>query len=273
MTDKSIILVTGASRGIGRAAAVKLALEGAHVVALARSKLALEELGEEILAAGGEATLVPLDLTDAEGIKRLGIALTERFGHLDGWLANAAILGTIGPLETVGPRSFEQTIEINLTANWRLMCALSPLLQAAEHPRAVFVSSSVARAPQAFWGPYQASKAGLEALAIGWADETEALGVKVNLFDPGGTRTGMRAEAKPGEDPMTLPTPESVAEKILPLLSPQETRTGQLFRARAQSQTIKLSALEETAAPDPTSTETPAETENEADTAASSYRN
>lgn len=252
MTDKPIILVTGASRGIGRAAAVKLASEGAHVIALARSKLALEELGEEILGAGGEATLVPLDLTDADGIKRLGGALQERFGRLDGWLANAAILGTLGPLETVGPRSFEQTIEINLTANWRLISALSQLLRASENPRVVFVTSSVARAPQAFWGPYQAAKAGLEALALGWADETEALGVKVNLFDPGGTRTGMRAEAKPGEDPLTLPTPAEVAAKLVPLLSPTETRTGQLFRACGDDQIIETDAAPGEPAPEPT---------------------
>lgn len=234
MTDKPIILVTGASRGIGRAASVQLANAGAHVVALARSKLALEELGETILSSGGEATLVPLDLTDADGIERLGAALLDRFGRLDGWLANAAILGTLGPLATVGPRSFENTIDINLTANWRLIRALTPALQATETPRIVFVTSSVARTPRAFWGPYQAAKAGLEALALGWADETEALGFRVNLFDPGGTRTGMRAEAMPGEDPLTLPTAESVAEKLVPLLSLQETRTGILVRARDQ---------------------------------------
>lgn len=232
MTDKRIILVTGASRGIGRAAAVRLAAEGAHVVALARSKLALEELGEEILQAGDEATLVPLDLTDADGIDRLGSALMERFGRLDGWLANAAVLGTLGPLGNIGKRSFEQTLDINLTANWRLICALTPALEASDTPRAVFMTSSVARQPRAFWGPYQAAKAGLEALALGWADETEALGLKVNLFDPGGTRTGMRAEAMPGEDPETLPSPEQVAQKLTALLAPEEMRTGVLVRAR-----------------------------------------
>ena len=235
MTDKRIILVTGASRGIGRAAAVQLANQGAHVIALARSKLALEELGEEILATGGEATLVPLDLTDGEGIDRLGAALLERFGRLDAWLANAGVLGTIGPLATVGPRSFEKTLDINLTANWRLISALTPLLQASQAPRVAFLTSSVARKPRAFWGPYQAAKAGLEALALGWADETEALGFKVNLFDPGGTRTGMRAEAMPGEDPLTLPTAQSVAEKLVPLLAPEEVRTGILVRAREEN--------------------------------------
>lgn len=232
MTDKRIILVTGASRGIGRAAALQLSTSETHIIALARSKGALETLGDEILAAGNEATLVPLDLTDANGISRLGNALMDKFGRLDGWLANAGILGTIGPLATVGPRSFEQTIEINLTANWRMISAFTPLMQASDSPRAVFVTSSVARAPRAFWGPYQAAKAGLEALALGWADETEALGIKVNLFDPGGTRTGMRAEAMPGEDPQTLPSAESVAAKLVPLLSEDETRTATLVRAR-----------------------------------------
>lgn len=232
MTDKRIILVTGASRGIGRAAALQLSTPETHIIGLARSKGALEKLGDDILGAGNEATLVPLDLTDAEGISRLGNALIDKFGRLDGWLANAGILGTIGPLATVGPRSFEQTIETNLTANWRLISALTPLMQASDSARAVFVTSSVARQPRAFWGPYQAAKAGLEALALGWADETEALGIKINLFDPGGTRTGMRAEAMPGEDPETLPSAESVAAKLVPLLSEQETRTATLVRAR-----------------------------------------
>lgn len=232
MTEKRIVLVTGASRGIGRAAAIQLAANGAHVVALARSKVALEELGEIILSNGGEATLVPLDLQDGDGIDRLGAALLNKFGRLDGWLANAAILGTIGPLSTVGPRSFENTIDINLTANWRLIRALTPALQVSEAPRIAFVTSSVARKPQAFWGPYQAAKAGLEALTLGWADETEAMGFKINIFDPGGTRTAMRAEAKPGEDPLTLPTPAEVAAKLVPLLDVSEERTGVLVRAR-----------------------------------------
>ncbi|MEL7482140.1 MAG: SDR family NAD(P)-dependent oxidoreductase [Pseudomonadota bacterium] len=227
-----VTLVTGASRGIGRAASLHLAAAGHHVIAVARSKLALEKLGEEIAALGAQATLVPLDLKDGDSIKRLGAALDTKFGRLDGLLANAGILGTLGPLETVGPRSFAETIEINLNANWRLIAELGPLLKKSPAPRAVFITSSVASKPRAFWGPYQASKAGLEALVRGWADETEALGLKANLFDPGGTRTGMRAEAMPGEDPETLPTPEQVAAKLIPLLLPEETRTGALIRAR-----------------------------------------
>ncbi len=232
MTDKRIILVTGASQGIGRAAAEQLALGGAHVIAVARSKLALEALGETIAASGGEATLVPLDLADEDGVAKLGHAVLAQFGRLDALLANAGVLGTLGPLATIGPRSFAETLDINLTANWRLIKALTVPMQAGRDPRAVFVTSSVARAPRAFWGPYQAAKAGMEALALGWADETEAIGFKVNLFDPGGTRTKMRANAMPGEDPDTLPSPEAVATHILPLLSADERRTKQLIRAR-----------------------------------------
>jgi len=201
-------------------------------VAIGRSKLALEKLGEDISIDGGEATLVPLDMSDSEGIVRLSQGISEKFERLDALLANAAVLGTMGPLQTVGPRSFAETIDVNLTANWRLISTFQSILVKGHDPRAVFVTSSVARKPRAFWGPYQASKAGLEALALGWADEVEAMGVKVNLFDPGGTRTGMRAEAMPGEDPMTLPSAESVAAKLIPMLMPTETRTKTLVKAR-----------------------------------------
>ncbi len=232
MTSRRIILVTGASQGIGRAAAMQLASAQTHIIAVARSKLALEGLGDTIVELGGEATLVPLDLADEAGTKALGHAVMEKFGRLDALLANAGILGTLGPLATIGPRSFAETIDINLTANWRLIQALTIPMQEGHDPRAVFVTSSVARAPRAFWGPYQASKAGLEALALGWADETEASGFKVNLFDPGGTRTKMRANAMPGENPDTLPTPEQVAEHLVPLLMAEETRNKQLIRAK-----------------------------------------
>lgn len=230
--DKRITLVTGASRGIGQAAAIELARKGHHVVAIARSKLALEKTDDAIREAGGSATLIPMDLKDKTAFETVGQALATRFGRLDGLLGNAGILGTLGPLEAIGPRSFEETIEVNLTANWRLIRAMSPLLQRSDNPRAVFVTSGVVPRPRAFWGAYQASKAGLEALIAAWADETEAMKLKVNLFDPGATRTGMRAEAMPSEDPMTLPTPEEVARKLAPLLDESETRTGQRISFR-----------------------------------------
>ncbi|MEO0981672.1 MAG: SDR family NAD(P)-dependent oxidoreductase [Pseudomonadota bacterium] len=227
MTDKRLILVTGASRGIGRAAALALAKAGDHVIAVARSKKALESLDDEIHAVGGEATLVPMDLKDFDGLDRLAVALDQRFGRLDGLLGNAGVLGTIGPLQTVTPASFEETIAINLTANWRLIRAMDLLLRRSEAPRAVFVTSGVVPRPRAFWGPYQASKAGLESLVAAWADEAESSPLKINLFDPGGTRTGMRAEAMPGEDPMTLPSADEVAAKLIPLLSADEQRHGE----------------------------------------------
>lgn len=221
-----LTLVTGASRGIGRAAALELARQGHLVIAVARSKAALEKLDDEIRALGSEALLVPMDLKDTKGIETLGKVLAERFGRLDGFVANAGLLGTIGPLETCGPRSLEETIHVNLTANAHLVRALGPLLHRAEAPRAVFITSGVVPRPRAFWGPYQASKAGLEALVKAWADETEKMALRVNLFDPGAVRTGMRAEAMPGEDPMTLPTPEAVAKELVKLVTQDETRTG-----------------------------------------------
>ena len=233
MTDQPrLVLVTGASRGIGRAAALHLARQGDIVIAVARSKAALEKLDDEIRALGSEAVLVPMDLKDAKGIETLGKVIGDKFGRLDGLVANAGVLGTLGPLESCGPRSFEETIEVNLTANWRLIRALAPWLHQSASPRAVFVTSSVATNPQAFWGAYQASKAGLEAMVIGWADETEKMALRANIFDPGGTRTEMRAAAKPGEDPMTLPTADEVAAELVKLVSTDETRTGARIRYR-----------------------------------------
>ena len=229
---KRLVLVTGASRGIGRAAALHLARSGALVIAAARSKAALTKLDDEIRALGSESVLVPLDLKDTKGIETLGAVVLDRFGRLDGLIANAAVLGTLGPLEAQGPRSFDETIATNLTANFHLIRALAPALRQSAAARAVFVTSSVASRPAAFWGAYQASKAGLEAMIKGWADEQESIGLKVNLFDPGGTRTGMRAEARPGEDPMTLPTSDAVAAELVKLVHPSETRTGQTIRYR-----------------------------------------
>lgn len=224
--DKRITLVTGASQGIGRAACLALAKAGHHVIGLARSKQALEDLDDEIRAAGGSMTLIPFDLKDAGAFEPLGHAIAEKFGRLDGLLGNAGLLGTIGPLQAGGERQFNETIDVNLSANWRLIRVMDPLLRRSETARAVFVTSGVVPRPRAFWGPYQASKAGLEALIYAWADENEQMPLNVNLFDPGATRTQMRADAVPGEDPMTLPTPDAVAAHIVPLLEASETRNN-----------------------------------------------
>ena len=224
MTETRLTLITGASRGIGRAVALTLAGNGDQVILVARSRKALETLDDEIRSKGGKAVLVPMDLTDKDGIDKLGGILYERFGRLDGLVANAAVLGTLGPLQTVKPRSFEETIEVNLTANWRLIRSLDPLLRKSSAPRAVFVTSGVVPRPRAFWGPYQASKAGLEGLVKAWADENENTELNINMFDPGAVRTGMRAEAMPGEDPMTLPPPEEIAVQLAALVAEGETR-------------------------------------------------
>lgn len=223
--DKRITLVTGASQGIGRAACLALAAAGHHVIGLARSKKALESLDDEIRAAGGSMTLIPFDLKDAAAFEPLGQAIAEKFGRLDGLLGNAGLLGHIGPLQAGGERQFDETIDVNLSANWRLIRVMDPLLRRSSAPRAVFVTSGVVPRPRAFWGPYQASKAGLEALIYAWADENEQTSLRINLFDPGATRTQMRADAMPGEDPMTLPSAEAVAQHIVPMLEESETRT------------------------------------------------
>nr|WP_070958958.1 SDR family NAD(P)-dependent oxidoreductase [Hyphomonas sp. Mor2] len=230
--DKRITLVTGASQGIGRAAALALAEAGHHVIGLARSKNALESLDDEIRASGGSMTLIPFDLKDAAAFEPLGHAIAEKFGRLDGVLANAGLLGTIGPLQAGGERQFNEVIDVNLNANWRLIRVTDPLLRRSESPRAVFVTSGVVPRPRAFWGPYQASKAGLEALVYAWADENEQTSLRVNLFDPGATRTQMRADAMPGEDPMTLPSTQDVAQHIVPLLEESEARTNARINVR-----------------------------------------
>ena len=224
--DKRITLVTGASQGIGRAAALALAKAGHHVIGLARSKKALESLDDEIRSLGGSMSLIPLDLKDAAAFEPLGAALAEKFGRVDGLLANAGLLGHIGPLQAGGERRFNDVIDVNLSSNWRLIRVIDPLLRRSEAPRAVFVTSGVVPRPRAFWGPYQASKAGLEALVYAWADENEKTALRGNLFDPGATRTQMRADAMPGEDPMTLPAPDEVAAHIVPMLEASETRNN-----------------------------------------------
>lgn len=227
-----IAVVTGASRGIGYHIARQLGAAGAHVIAVARTVGGLEELDDEIKAAGGEATLVPLDITDMAGIDRLGAAIHERWGVLDILVANAAILGTISPVGHVEAKVFERVMAINVTATWRLIRSTEPLLKLSDAGRAVLLTSSVAHSCKPFWGPYAASKAAVEALARTWAAETASTPLRINSVNPGGTRTAMRAQAMPGEDPETLPRPADVAAKILPLLSTEMTETGKLFDVR-----------------------------------------
>jgi NAD(P)-dependent dehydrogenase (short-subunit alcohol dehydrogenase family) len=224
-----IALVTGASRGIGQATALGLARAGAHVVALARTVGALEELDDAIRAAGSTATLVPLDLKDTPGVLRLAAALNERYQRLDVLIGNAGILGPLSPLGHVEPKAWDDVLAINVTANWHLIRALDPLLRAAPAGRVVFVTSGIATHPRAYWGPYTISKAALEALARTYAAETVSTRVRVNLFSPGPTRTRMRAAAMPGEDPMTLKTPELVAEQVVALCLPGFAETGRLY--------------------------------------------
>jgi NAD(P)-dependent dehydrogenase (short-subunit alcohol dehydrogenase family) len=224
-----IALVTGASRGIGFATGLALAQAGAHVVAVARTVGGLEELDDAIKAAGGAATLVPLDLKDYPGIDRLGTALHERFGRLDILVGNAGRLGPLSPLGHVEPAAWDEVMALNVTANWRLLCAMDPLLKFSDAGRVVLVSSGVATHALAYWGPYAVSKAALEALARTYAAETATSNVRVNVFRPGPVRTRMRAQAMPGEDPMTLETPDHVAAKIVELCQPGIQETGKVY--------------------------------------------
>lgn len=239
--SERVAVVTGASRGIGRAAALGLAQAGAHVVAVARTTGGLEELDDEIGAAGGAATLVPLDLKDYDGIDRLGAALFERWGRLDILFANAAILGIVTPLAHLDARVWEEAISVNVTANWRLIRSLDPLLRASDAGRVLFMSSSAAKTCRPYWGTYSITKAALNALAATYAAEVHHTNVGVNVFYPGPTRTRMRAQAMPGEDPETLPPPEALVPDIVRMLSPDFTGSGTVFDYRT-SKTVSLRA-------------------------------
>ncbi|HMQ58843.1 MAG TPA: SDR family NAD(P)-dependent oxidoreductase [Rhizobiaceae bacterium] len=231
-----VAVVTGASRGIGYHLAKQLAAAGAHVIAVARTQGGLEELDDEIRAEAertgkGAATLVPLDLTDMAGIDRLGGAINERWGKLDILIANAAILGVIAPIGHVEAKVFERVMAVNVTATWRLIRSVDPLLRKSDAGRAAIMSSSSAHSCRAFWSAYAASKASVEALARSWAAETQNMPLRVNSVDPGATRTAMRAQAAPGEDPMTLPHPSEVASRILPVIALEVTETGLLWES------------------------------------------
>lgn len=212
-TTKPLALVTGASRGIGAALATRLAREGHHILLTARTEAGLVETDDAIQAAGGTATIAPLDLMKGDDIDRLAEAVAARWQGLDLLVLNAAMLGTLSPLAHVPPREFEEVVALNLTAQWRLIRAFDPLLRRARG-KVVAITSGVAAGGRAYWGPYAASKAGLEALVGTYADEMRALGVHALIVDPGGTRTKMRAKAYPGEDANSLKTPDAVADRI-----------------------------------------------------------
>ena len=225
-----LALVTGASRGIGAATAEALAAAGAHVVLVARSVPGLEAVEERIHAAGGSATIAPVDLSDTDGIAKLAGAIAERWPALDLLILNAAMLGSLTPVEHIDPKEYARILALNLVANHALVAAFDQMLRASSSAQVVAMTSSVAETPRAFWGAYGSSKAALEALLGAYADETAYSGkLRVSLVDPGATRTRMRALAFPGEEPDTLKGPEIVAERLLSLLQ-SEGATGQKVR-------------------------------------------
>lgn len=231
MTDRlkdRLALVTGASRGIGRAAALALAAEGAHVILIARTVGGLEEVDDEIQKAGGKATLVPLDLTDFDALDRLGATIFERWGKLDILVGNAGILGPLTPITHVSPDEFDKVMAVNVTANYRLIRSLDPLLQRSDAGRAVFITSGAAQKCKPFWGPYSLTKAALQAMVKTWAHETEKTELRVNLLSPGPVATQMRAKAMPGEDPETLPKPEELAGLFIDMVSAECTKHGDI---------------------------------------------
>jgi len=216
-----VTLVTGASRGIGYQAALALAKAGSHIIATARTQGGLEDLDDTIKAEGGDCTLVPMDLKNGDGIDQLGKVINDRWGRLDGFFANAGVLGDMTPAPHTVPKKWDEVMAVNVTANYRFIRSLDPLLRASGTGRAVFMTSGVAKTHRAYWGAYAASKAALEAFVSCYAKESEITSLKVNLLNPGATRTAMRAKAVPGEDPETLPDPADLAPLIVEMLSPE----------------------------------------------------
>jgi NAD(P)-dependent dehydrogenase (short-subunit alcohol dehydrogenase family) len=231
-----IALITGASRGLGAALARRFAAEGAQLVLVARKSAGLEEVDDAVRSAGGcSATLVPLDLRDVEAIDRLGGVLYERFGRLDILVGNAGLLGTLTPVHQIKPKDWDEVLAVNLTANWRLIRSMDPLLRRSDAGRAIFLSSGAARGPRAYWGTYAVSKSALEMLAGIYAAETAKTPIRVNTVDPGRMRTRMRATAYPGEDPATVPEPEAVTDVFVELAEASCTRHGEVVRLSAKA--------------------------------------
>src|SRR5438309_3171646 len=228
-----LALVTGASRGIGAASAEALAATGAHFILVSRTASPLEEVEERIHAAGGSATIAPLDLTDGESIGKLAGAVAERWQKLDALVLNAAMLGSLTPVQDIDPKEYSRLLSLNLLANQALIAAFDPLLKRAERADVVALTSSVGSAPRAFWGAYGSSKAAFEALLGAYADETEYTDrIKVHIIDPGATRTRMRALAFPGEEPESVKPPEVVAQTIVERLT-TDAPTGEKVRIKA----------------------------------------
>src|SRR5438874_1802183 len=228
-----VALITGASRGIGAAVAERFAREGAHLVLIARTVGGLEETDDRVRAAGGSATLVPLDLRDSGKLDELGAALYERYGRLDVLVGNAAEFGVFSPLGHIDPAVWSEVIDLNLTANWRLIRAMDPLLRASPAGRAVFVTSRLARDALPYYGAYAVSKAGLETMVRIYAGEIARTTVRANLIDPGIVRTRRRAQIFPGEDPTRLPPPDSIADAFLQLALPECARNGEIAEISA----------------------------------------
>ncbi len=228
-----IALVTGASRGIGAAVAKRFAEEGAHLILTARTQGGLEEVDDAIRAIGNAkgATLLPMDLRDFDSIDRMGQAIHDRFGRLDILVGNAGVLGTLSPVGHIAPKDWDEVLAVNLTANWRLIRSCDPLLQASKAGRAIFVTSGVARHVVPYWGGYAVSKAALEMLVGLYAAENAKTDIRVNLLDPGVARTAMRAKAMPGEDPDTVPTPESIAGAFVDLAESGCAKNGEIVAA------------------------------------------
>jgi NAD(P)-dependent dehydrogenase (short-subunit alcohol dehydrogenase family) len=230
-----IALVTGASRGIGRAVALHYAAEGAHVIAFARTQGALEELDDEIKAITGEpATLVAENLTNFDKIDQVGAALYQRYGKLDIVVGNAATLGTLSPLGHYKPKQWEDGFKLNVHAQFRLIRSFDPLLRASDAGRAIFVTTGAVPRPRMYWGLYAASKAALETMVKVYADEVKHTNVRANLINPGPVRTKMRAQAFPGEDPMSLPPPEAVTESFVELAEVGCTLNGEVVQAKIE---------------------------------------
>ncbi|MEJ8573386.1 SDR family oxidoreductase [Microbaculum marinum] len=230
--EDRIAVVTGASRGIGRAVAIGLAREGAHIIAVARTVGALEELDDEVKAAGSSTTLVPFNLTDYPAIDRLGAAIHERWGKLDILVGNAAVGGVTTPVGHIREKDWNETIGVNLTANWRLIRSLDPLLRLSDAGRAVFMTSGRAHSGRAYCGAYAASKAGLEILVRTYAAELEQTRVKVNLFSPGRVNTTMLRKTYPGQDWTLYPSPEEVAPYVIDTVRADQSRSGQIYSYR-----------------------------------------